>query len=237
MIKQINLRIFSGMLFFFFSSTVNTQEMRLAETDSLFDQEKYTQALDKYDQLYMSGLASHAMLLKMAFINEALENYAKALFYLDQYYQKSVNRKVISKIEKLANTYGLSGYQYTDADYFVLMLRKYRLFLMIFMGVLAVLMAGYLYRKVKAGEKPLSAIIAQFTIIILLAVASNFSVGQQGILSRRALLRSGPSAGASPVELIPSGHKVEILQSGPIWTKISWQDKSVYLRSDRLMVI
>ena len=80
MINRIKVRLFLGILFWCAILNLNAQNSLLNTADSLFSQQKYTEALNLYEEIYTSGRASSAMLLKMAFIQDGLNNYADALF-------------------------------------------------------------------------------------------------------------------------------------------------------------
>jgi uncharacterized protein YgiM (DUF1202 family) len=97
--------------------------MRAAETrelvkaDSLFEQKKYTESFDLYEQILdEEQLASPKMLLKMAFIKEGLGDYSRALYFLNVYYQKVILINVLnySNVNSQAiiiesNSYLMSG--------------------------------------------------------------------------------------------------------------------------------
>ena len=51
------------------------------------------------------------------------------------------------------------------------------------------------------------------------------------------LLRSGPSAGAEPIEVVTKGHKVKVVSQSEIWTKVLWNGNEVFVRSNRLKLI
>jgi hypothetical protein len=52
------------------------------------------------------------MLLKMAFVKEGLGDYSNALYYLNLYYLKTYDKKVLKKMENLAERYHkLEGYE------------------------------------------------------------------------------------------------------------------------------
>ncbi|MEM9824915.1 MAG: hypothetical protein AAF985_27775, partial [Bacteroidota bacterium] len=87
---------------------------------------KYTEALERYEEILNEGTASPAMLLKMAYIEDGLENFASSLFYLNAYFQKTGDRATLTKIEELAANNKLVGYNYSDIDIFFIFFKKYR---------------------------------------------------------------------------------------------------------------
>src|SRR5699024_6607043 len=125
------------LLLLFSTQTTKAQsdESILKKADSLFEANRYTQSLALYHQLFKEQDAySPQMLLKMAFINEGLGNYSKALYYLNIYYLKTSDKEVRLKIEELAEKHQLSGYQFTDVDFFLNFYHRY-LSELIFLGL------------------------------------------------------------------------------------------------------
>src|SRR4051794_12076098 len=73
---------------------------KLNKADSLFYKQKYTSALSLYEEiLETSDQFSLQMLLKAAFIEEALGDYTTSLYYLNLYYKYHPNKKVLEKME------------------------------------------------------------------------------------------------------------------------------------------
>ena len=64
----------------FITPSINCQKSNLDIADSLFYKEKYNESKNYYDSLYfINKLYTESMLLKMAFIEEQLENYENSL--------------------------------------------------------------------------------------------------------------------------------------------------------------
>lgn len=238
MINRIKMRIFLGILFSCFFSQILAQKSTLAEGDSLFNQQKYTEAYEKYESVYKTEKASSSMLLKMAFIHDGLGNYTEALFFLDKYYRMSADRLVVGKIEELAESNDLSGYKYTDIDYFLALLEKYKVYIMFLLASTTLLLLVYILRKTKGEEIPYAAAIIQFIVAIGLVVVVNVTPAPRAIVvSDQTLVRTGPSAGADPVEMIAKGHKVKILKQDEVWTQIVWDGREVFVRNGKLRII
>ena len=91
----------------------------LAEADSLFAKQQYTQSFDLYDSIYQyQQEASPSMLLKMAYIKEGLGDITTAEYYLNEYYLATANEQALQKMEDLANANDLDGYQHNDITFF-----------------------------------------------------------------------------------------------------------------------
>ena len=238
MIGKIMMRIFLGIMFCFTLGSLSAQNQLLQEADSLFNQQKFTEALSAYQDLYENGYTSSATLLKMAFILDASGDYPEALFYMDIYYQQSADRSVIGKIEEVAQKNELKGYLYDDINYFSALLNKYRFWILGFFAVLMIALFVYSFEKTQSGQKPVSVFILQILVASVFFVVFNLSPSKRGIInSDQTLLRAGPSAGAESFDVIDKGHRVRILNQGEIWTKIIWEGSEVYVRSQRLKTI
>lgn len=238
MIRRIKLRIFVSLLFIGSGATFAAEISEINSADSLFLNQQYTQAFDLYQDLYDQGIASPAMLLKMAFISDASDDYSNALFFLDQYYKLTADREVVVKIEELAAQYDLMGYRYSDTNYFLSLVNKYRLQLSALFGALVLMLFVYIYRKAKLGEAAYVAGVLLLFVAFGLNRLISFELDGHGIIvSDATLLRSGPSAGAEPVVMVSKGHKVKVMKSDEVWTKIAWEGEVVYVRNDKLKLI
>ena len=237
-INRIKMRLFLGILFLYSFGIVNAQNESFLRADSLFDQQKFTEALSEYEELYRTGYSSPAMLLKMAFIQDASGNYADALYYMDQYYLESADRTVIGKIEEVANENNLSGYYYDDMNYFLALLNKYNILFTVFLVALLIALSVYILEKIQHDQKPNAAFVIQIIVAVILFSLSNVRPPERGIIiSEETLLRSGPSAGAEPIRIVDKGHKVKILDQSSVWVKILWDGEEAYLRKNRIRVI
>ena len=238
MIDRIKVRLFLGVLFSCFFSLLNAQNDKLLSADSLFFQQKYTEAYKQYELLFESDQASSSMLLKMAFIQDGLGNYTEALFFLDKYYQSSADRNVVAKIEELAKANDLAGYNYDDGEYFEALLSKYQVHFSLLLFSIMLMLLVYMVRKSKESERPVAAGIIQIVVGICLIMVINFKTASEAILvTDQTLLRTGPSAGAEPIEMLPKGHKVKVVDRDDVWTQIVWDGREVYVRSGKLRAI
>lgn len=238
MIERIKLRLFLVILFLSSFSLLSAQFERLDQADSLFASQKFTEALQAYEGLYSSGFSSASMLLRMAYIHDGLGNYPDALYYLDQYYLISADRLTVGKISELSENKDLKGYSYSDLDYFQALLQKNRLLLITLLGGISALLLVVIYRMTLAGQKPMVPAFLQIVALLLMLVLVNFSVPSNGvIIYDGSLFRSGPSAGAEAMDIIQKGHKVQVLERGPVWTKIEWEGREGYIRNSRIRVI
>ena len=211
---------------------------KLKTADSLFATKKYTEALGLYKELYANNSASPAMLLKMAFVHDGSQQYPEALYFLDLYYRTTADRLVLPKIEELASTNELSGYQYTDLDYFKAVFFKYRFQILILLILFLVLTTLFHVRKIQKAERSNITLAFQVILTLFLLAAINFREMNQGIVtSDFTTLRESPAAGASISQIITKGHKVKVVDQGLIWTLIEWEGELSYIKTARLRLI
>ena len=227
---------FLSMFIPLISVLANAQNLSIA--DSLFDAGKFTEALEIYQNIQNSQHATPAMLLKMAYINEGLNQYAEALYLLEKYYSITANRKVISKINEIAATNELSGFEYTDLFFLYHLINTYYFELIIGFSFLLFFATFYVVLKRK---KYISIPMIGFQLLMIsflvIVVNTPLKKSEAIIIADQSILMSGPSAGSEPLYLIEKGHKVKILEDHLIWVKIDWKNKPAYIRSNRLAKI
>jgi hypothetical protein len=246
--RHIFLSFFVGLLFCTVS-TIDAKPMidsrispkaKLIFADSLFDNGKYTEAFEVYEQIVSEDLRySPKMLLRMAYIKEGLEDYTKALYYLNLYYLYQADDKVLIKMSELAEKKKLSGYQFTDYEFFMSLYHKYYYHLL---GVSFVLMLTILVLVLRAKRKKepiLSLALINLILLGLFFYLFNF-VGnnQRGIIDEDyTYLMSSPSAGANTLGVLEKGHRLEILGQQDIWYQVLWGEKLAYIRKDNILII
>lgn len=180
------------------------------------------------------------MLLKMAYIKEGLGNYSEALYYLNLFYLKTLDKSVLKKMEELAEKYRLQGYDYSDTEFFLTLYYKYYNLIALAVVSLALLTGAMVYyQKFRLKQRPYFAGILLVLICAALFYLVNFGKEYNlGIVAREGThLMSGPSAGAEPVEIIDPGHRVRILGHNDVWTRIQWNDQEVFVKRKNLLPV
>jgi hypothetical protein len=214
---------------------------RLIIADSLFAQKKYTQSFEIYDEIYRShNKVSSAMLLKMAFVKEGLGDYSNALYYLNLYYLKTYDKKVLKKMESLAEKHKLSGYDYDDAVFFLNIYYKYQIQIDLFISSLVLLLFAILiFQKQKKKTIPSRPAYAFVVLLILLLLVNNFGRERKKaiISSPQVYLMDGPSPGANVIDVVSGGHRVNIIGKKDVWVKITWDHKKAYVKEFNLKPI
>ena len=212
----------------------------LTDADSLFNNKQYTEALALYDSLYLKySEVSPAMLLRMAFIKEGLEEYAYALYYLTKFYQQTGERKTLIKIREIANQYELDGYLHSDIEFFVNVYQKYRekAVWLAFLCIIALGIWTYI-RKLK-GETAYLTLFLQFLLITIFCFFSYNSIDRKEAIIKNSntLLLAEPSASGEIIESINKGHKVRVLNMGYPWVKIDWKGYELFVKSTGVLFI
>lgn len=235
---KILIFIFLGLLYFqepSYSQEV-TNDLKIA--DSLFQKKLYTQSLTLYEKIVREEqVASPAMLLKMAFIYESLEDLGKALYTLNNYYELTSDKKVLVKMNEMAQQNNLEGYDTNDFNLFLKFFDENRsYFVLAFFALSVLILSMILKRKKKLEENSLGLTIGLAFSLLLTTYLINFSqLAPKGIItSANAYLMSGPSAGADLIEITGEGHKVEIVGQKDIWVEIKWKNGRAYIRENNL---
>ncbi|MEH0157161.1 hypothetical protein V6R21_23820 [Limibacter armeniacum] len=222
-------------------SHAQNNETLLGSADSLFESGKYTSALKEYNLLLdKKKIYTPQMLLRMAYIHEADGDYTEALYFLNMYYGHTADRRVMQKMSDIANKHQLSGYKFTDYEYFGSVFhRNYMLFMVIGSIIGVALLALVFYKKHK-GEPYLPAAISLALLMVVFLWLFNFGFNDQKAIVRteHAFVADAPSAGAKRLYKLEKGERVDIKAVNDIWYKVSpSNDKEVFVRKNNLIVV
>ncbi len=213
-------------------------EEKLVKADSLFAAKRYTQSFDLYESLLREdNMSSPAMLLKMAYIREGLNNAADALYYLNLYYLKTSDKRVLEKMETLARTKGLRGYDFNDFEFFKSVFYRYYAYLVYGLFALGFLLLALAYRRrFKQHQRPVFPAIGMVIVLALLFYTLNFGLSyDRGIIMEdRTYIMEGPSAGAEVLTIVDKGHRMEIDGQEDVWIRTKWDDRTVYVKQSKL---
>ena len=222
------------------SPSVYSQEISndLVEADSLFKERRYTQSLEIYESIYTDNQrATPAMLLKMAYSQEAMGNLSNALVYLHDYYRITSDKAVLKKMSDLAQVNGLEGYDSNDFQRFVKTIQDYKPIIIAVLLALYLLILSMIFRKIRKHQEKSPGLAVGFVLVLALTVfVVNFSgQAEKGIITAtNSYVMSGPSAAAELIEVIGEGHKVEILDKKDIWYQIKWKENTAFVRETNL---
>jgi hypothetical protein len=210
----------------------------LSTADSLFSLRKYTEAFRQYDALHQTGQVTPAMLLKMAYIKEGLNDFAGALYYLNLHARLTSDEETMAKMRRLAERHQLKGYAYNDQEFLLRLARKYRLEIQ--WGLLAGCfgLSLVIFWESRHGRKPAISVFFNLLFLAGLLILNNgWTDNQHAIVISDTVLMSAASAASEPLSPVSRGHKVRVLERGDVWARIRWEGKDVYVRNAKLALI
>ncbi len=213
---------------------------RLRKADSLYQKQLFVESFDIYQELLQQEeVYSPAMLLKMAFIKESLDDYTGALYYLSLYYGKHPNRSTLKKMEALAQQHNLKGFEYSDYDFFATQARKYymRILELLMMTAVVIVTIALVSRLRGKKLKPHSFGLYLAFIAVLSYYLNFLSFGRYGIVNEEKLaMMSGPSAGSALLRSLPKGNRLQLLGQEDVWYKVKLDDTVAYVLRDHILV-
>ena len=224
---------------FSFSNRIISKNLNLNKADSLFNLQIYTEAKLIYDSLYYKeNLYSESMLLKMALIEEGLENYEKSIYYLSQYQSINNNESSEIKIKKIANNYDLEGYEKNDFDYLQNILKENRI-IIIYSLLLLILLIFIIniYRILKSKKAP-TLVLTFYIISILFLLIININLPKSGIVYfENTFIMEKPSSGSDLYQIVKKGDKLKIIGEESVLYKIKINKTEKYIRKKNIKII
>ncbi len=203
----------------------------LQKADSLFSSKQYTQSFRLYDSLLRDKKYSPAMLLKMAYIKEGL-NQSRALYYLDLYHQATDDEQTLAKMEELADKYDLEGYKPTAQSQLNAWIHKNSDSIKwVIATVLFFFFAWVVFQKKRNESLVVPAFLLTITAI---GLAWFINLGEPRplvVVSQSPVyLMSGPSAGASVVDIVEEGHRLTVSGEKDVWLRVTWREKVAFIK-------
>ena len=141
---------------------------------------------------------------------------------------------------EIAEENDLRGFELSDGDFFLGLMRKYYMELNLLLLLIAMMLGAYMiYHKVRTGSRTYST---GFVIILILAISFysiNFSTefNEAIVVENHSYIMSGPSAGADLIDVIKKGHRVKVYDQDGLWTSIDWNGKKAYVRTNKIRKI
>jgi hypothetical protein len=240
-LKFLNILIAIAVLFLSYTPVkAQASSHRLAVADSLFRGKQYVQSFEYYKSILDQQQYSPALLLKMVYIQEGLNNIGQAMYYLNLYHLASNDKSALDKMEQMATKFNLRGYTATDADRFLSFYHDYYFQITLFVFALAVLGISLVFHtKIKRHKRPIASGI--FLVVILIGFFVHINFGKnisEGIITHQnTYVMQGPSAGASVIDIITEGHRVEVLGKNDVWLKIRWNDNTAFVKNNTLLKV
>lgn len=212
---------------------------RLAQADSLYEKQQYTQSLEHYKAILAGNEYTPSMILKMAHIEEGLNRPGQALYYLNLYYLATSDKSVLDKMEELATKFNIDGYKSTDADIALSFYHDYHLHISLTLCAVAIFCISLILFWNRKGKRSIATGAVLSVVLVLLIVHVN--IGDKiltGIIGEpNTFLMDGPSAGASVVSVIAEGNRLEIVGKVDVWYKVRWNDGTVFVKERSLLPV
>lgn len=228
------------ILVLFLSHSLNAQSEAdlLNRADSLYAKKKYAEAQLVYYQLFQRGYVTPATLIKLAFVYEGLNETPKALFFLWQYYLQTEDDQVYEKIQVLSNAYSLDGFELTDFERMSIwinnrtLLLNVILFVSAFIGLLIVFL---LHRKKQYSLKVTFGVLSILILGLQLTILNFGYPTKKGVVSSSTYVMTGPSSAANLMTVLKQGNQLTIKGEEDVWVKVSWNDKTGYIKRNDLL--
>ena len=212
---------------------------RLQQADSLFNAKQYTQSMGHYKEILAQNEFSPAMLLKMAYIQEALNKSGDALYYLNLYYLATRDAAALEKMDELAKKENLAGYENTGSTQAFTFYQRYHVYTALALSAVIFLLFSIAVYMKRTKHNVYAPLIPMMLLVVLLAI--HVFAGRpamNGIVVRpNAHLMSGPSAGADVEEVIKAGHRLPIKGHTDAWVEVEWNGRSAYIRRNQLLPV
>ncbi len=230
------------IIFFFLSGSLFGQSLysELKSADSLYINKKYSESYAKYLHIFEQGKYTPQMLLKMAYVKEGLGEIPEALYYLNVYYVNFPGRNILKKMESLAETKNIEGYEYNDLNYFLYLYYRYKSEIIAsLVGILFLFFLGSVTNRVMFNRIPVTSPYLFLFLTALVYVFINYSdlLFYRGIvINEKVMVMNDASAGANVLTTLPKGTRIHIWGDQDIWYKVRWNGSSAYVRKNNLTI-
>ncbi|MCX2743466.1 SH3 domain-containing protein [Mangrovivirga sp. M17] len=210
----------------------------LQKADTLFVQGEYTEAFDLYEKLYLEEKKySNSMILKMAYIKEALQEYPETLYLLGVAYDKTRNNVIREHMAKIADENDFKGYSVDSDSALASFYQRYKNYILV-VNLAIIILLTVLVRVERKKNKsfPIASSIFFFVFLGFLVLQVNFlTPNKKGIIfEEKTFIMDGPSAGADLIKTVSPGHQVEIIDEQDVWAKIKWEGTEAYVKKKSL---
>jgi hypothetical protein len=212
----------------------------LVHGDSLFQQKRYIQSLESYKKLFEDHRYTPAMLLRMAYVEEGLNNVSQSAYYLNLYYLATQDEDVLVKLEELAVKNRLEGYATDQTDGLISFYLTHRdLITYVLLGLAVLAMAIALTQRLILKNKPVGEFVTLCIVSVLFIVhISQQTLWEKAIISKNnTYLMNGPSAAAPVLSIVRDGHRVEVMGTEDVWTKVKLGESEGYIRTSSLLPV
>ena len=209
------------------------------KADSLFNLKRYSESKILYDSIfYKENKYSNSMLLKMATIEESLDNYEKSIYYLELFQKNKNENKVLDKINDIVDDKNLNGFENSDKKIFINIYKKYR------SNILALLLTLisiiFIVNLVRYFRKNVINFILPFFYIssILSLLIINIKPPSDAIVFKDyTFIMKEPSSGSDLYSILNKGDKLIVSKDLEVWYEIILNGKKRYVRKKNVRLI
>ena len=209
------------------------------KADSLFNLKRYSESKILYDSIfYKENKYSNSMLLKMATIEESLDNYEKSIYYLELFQKNKNENKVLDKINDIVDDKNLSGFENSDKKIFINIYKKYRsnilaLLLTLISIIFIVNLVRYFRKNVVNFALPFFYISSFLSLLII-----NIKPPSDAIVFKDyTFIMKEPSSGSDLYSILNKGDKLIVSKDLEVWYEIILNGKKRYVRKKNVRLI
>ena len=209
------------------------------KADSLFNLKKYSESKILYDSIfYKESKYSNSMLLKMATIEESLDNYEKSIYYLELFQKNNNENKVLDKINDIVDDKNLNGFENSDKKIFINIYKKYRsnilaLLLTLISIIFIVNLVRYFRKNVINFILPFFYISSVLSLLII-----NIKPPSDAIVFKDyTFIMKEPSSGSDLYSILNKGDKLIVSKDLEVWYEIILDGKKRYVRKKNVRLI
>ena len=209
------------------------------KADSLFNLKKYSESKILYDSIfYKENKDSNSMLLKMATIEESLDNYEKSIYYLELFQKNKNENKVLDKINDIVDDKNLNGFENSDKKIFINIYKKYRsnilaLLLTLISIIFIVNLVRYFRKNVINFILPFFYISSVLSLLII-----NIKPPSDAIVFKDyTFIMKEPSSGSDLYSILNKGDKLIVSKDLEVWYEIILDCKKRYVRKKNVRLI
>ena len=209
------------------------------KADSLFNLKRYSESKILYDSIfYKENKYSNSMLLKMATIEESLDNYEKSIYYLELFQKNKNENKVLDKINDIVDDKNLNGFENSDKKIFINIYKKYRsnilaLLLTLISIIFIVNLVRYFRKNVINFILPFFYISSVLSLLII-----NIKPPSDAIVFKDyTFIMKEPSSGSDLYSIFNKGDKLIVSKDLEVWYEIILDGKKRYVRKKNVRLI
>ena len=209
------------------------------KADSLFNLKRYSESKILYDSIfYKENKYSNSMLLKMATIEESLDNYEKSIYYLELFQKNKNENKVLDKINDIVDDKNLNGFENSDKKIFINIYKKYRsnilaLLLTLISIIFIVNLVRYFRKNVINFILPFFYISSVLSLLIINIKPPSAAI----VFKDYTFIMKEPSSGSDLYSILNKGDKLIVSKDLEVWYEIILNGKKRYVRKKNVRLI